>query len=341
MKFMFILLVLLLGGSAKANDIVDVHGVNHHVAKEIKKRYEKRVQHIETKLMKEFSTVGANVQNPQRVQQWLNQKNQLVQEIKQHGHFAFVDLQTVNYPGKKNIYTTIEIVQSNQKNRLSFIPPKTYQSTGPKRHDLIELMIVYQHKAMRLLMSNQLDLHDQTCPVYHCTVPFTHPTLKPYLALFNQGVIHEKPLIIETLNHDKNPERRAAAAFLVGHFHDPHEIITLLLPHVTDQHDGVRNNVLRVIGETIARAHITEINALPFLTLLDSPYVTDRNKALLVLLTMADSEYGKKQIIKHGRARLLTLHHLKQPNNHDIAEMILKKTGLRTGLHSHGSESNG
>lgn len=307
------------------NDIVDVYGVNQETATAIKQHYARRVRDVEMTLMTEFINMTIGIQHPKRFQQLLKLKNQLIQDIKQNGHFAFVDLQTVNYPGKQTIYTTIEIVPQNKPERLGFIPNKSPHSIGFKQHDLIDRMITYQNKAMQLLITNQIDLRDHTCPVYHCTVPFNHPTLKPYLAIFNSGVLHEKKNIIHALNHDQNPERRAAAAFLIGHFTNPHEILSLLSLHVNDQDDGVRNNVLRVIGETISKAHITNINTLPFLKLLDSPYVTDRNKALIVLLTAADSESGKQQIIQNDKGHLLSLFRLKQPNNHDIAYGILKK----------------
>lgn len=73
------------------------------------------------------------------------------------------------------------------------------------------------------------------------------------------------------------------------------------------------------------RSKITDVNALPFIALLDSPYVTDRNKALLVLLALADSKSGKKQIEQNHHGRLTNIANLKQPNNRDVAQMILNK----------------
>ncbi|MDP3706044.1 MAG: HEAT repeat domain-containing protein [Legionellaceae bacterium] len=332
MKIIIILITTLIFGPLWANkpfskltDIVDVYGVNHETAHSIKQRYASRVRTVEMQLMVEFMNSTVGIHHPKRFQHLLEQKNKLIQDIKENGHFSFVDLQTVNYPGKQTIYTTIEIIPKNRPERLRLIPNKSPHPVESKQHDVIDDMITYQNKAIQLLITNQLDLTDRTCPVYHCIVPFTHPTLKPYLTLFNVGVSQKKKDIIHALNHDQNPERRAAAAFLIGHFADPHDIVALLSSHVTDPDDGVRNNVLRVIGETISKANLTDINTLPFLKLLDSPFVTDRNKALIVLLTAADSESGKQQITLNGRQRLLTLLQLKQPNNHDIAYSILKK----------------
>ena len=88
---------------------------------------------------------------------------------------------------------------------------------------------------------------------------------------------------------------------------------------------AMKNNAIRVIGETMNRANISNINMVPFLNLLNSPYNTDRNKALYVLLAAAESPSSKKLIIQQGSRNLLAMLKLKQPNNHDISYQLLKK----------------
>jgi len=186
-------------------------------------------------------------------------------------------------------------------------------------------MMQFNHLELQLMMNNQLDLENDTCPVYHCITGFKHPQLKPYLSVFNQGVIKQRKLILQTLNQDKDPERRAAAAFLIGHFQNPKDILSLLMPHVNDSNDHVRNNVMRVIFATMEKAKISKIDTKPFLHLLDSPYSTDRNKALAVLLRAAEDPQTQQSLRHNGRDKLLALLALKQPNNHHTAYLILKK----------------
>ena len=111
----------------------------------------------------------------------------------------------------------------------------------------------------------------------------------------------------------------------MGHFKNPREIISVLSSHVDDQNDGVRNNVMRVIGETVDRAKLKEIDITPFLNALDSPYTTDRNKALLVLSAAVNTASSKKLALQKGGDKLLAILRLQQPNNHDTAYIILKK----------------
>ena len=82
---------------------------------------------------------------------------------------------------------------------------------------------------------------------------------------------------------------------------------------------------MRVMGEMLLKTHITKLDAKPFIDLLQSPYDTTRNKSLLVLYTLADSELNQQEIIRYGRHSLLALLALKQPNNHEFAYAILKK----------------
>ena len=217
----------------------------------------------------------------------------------------------------RDIYTTVEVVSKNDKDRLRFIDKPIRPSLQKSKQDLISKMIDFQSTWGELFLTNQLDLKDIECPFYHCLPGSRHPKLKDKFDLFNARAIKEKNLILSTIKNDPNPERRKAAIFLMGHFDDPKEIISILNNHITDPDNGVRNAAMRVIGVTMQTAKIHEIDVLPFLSLLDSPYDTDRNKALLILSNAASVKTSKDLIIQHGKDRLISLLRLKQPNNHD------------------------
>ncbi|KTD22288.1 Uncharacterised protein [Legionella lansingensis] len=315
---------LVMSMHAIAENIVDVYGAEFRVSEEIIRKYANAVGEIEGLLQNAAKTIRHGMVNSE-VNKILLKKKLLAEKIKEESDFLFVDFDTVFYPNNKNQYTTIEVVNKTQADRLRFIHPVVNDKNYQSKNDLIDHMINFERLEMELLMNNQLDTRDVSCPVYHCFSGFHHPKLKPYLKVFNAGAIKEKKLIVQTLNHDPHPERRAAAAFLMGHFPHPEEIISLLLPHVNDPYGLVRNNVIRVIAATMAKAKITQIDVIPFLELLDSPEDTDRNKALYVLLTAAESEPTKKVIAQKGGQRLLALLQLKQPNNHEPAYHLFKK----------------
>jgi hypothetical protein len=325
-------LTLSMGLCAAVTDIVDVYGINKKEANKILKQYSKEIAEIEPIILQEVMKPSSLKNFSQRLKTSVERKYALLQEISKKNGYLFVDFQTVLYPQNDTYYTTIEIVDKKHPERMHFV------STMPMRHstdnsnkkssshkaDVIDAMHKYTHDGLKMVFRHELGTNTD-CPVYHCLAGFDHPKLKPYLARFNKAVIDDKKLIIETLRHDKNAERRTAAAFLVGHFKDPHEIIKVLTPSVVDKDDGVRNGAIRVIASTMSTAHIKDIDVAPFLTTLDSPYTTDRNKALLVLLDAADSQTSKQIILQKGGDKLLELLELQQPNNHETAYLILKK----------------
>ncbi|STX39349.1 HEAT repeat domain-containing protein [Legionella feeleii] len=319
-RVLLLTLGLLCSLTIEANSIVDIYGLDEKQSEKIIKKYANKVATIEGL----FLNRRREKNNDSDLDTLLLKKKALLNEIKNEGDFLHVDFNTIFYPGNKNQYTTIEIVQKDQPERLRYINAE-YAKNYKLKDDLINQMITFCNLEFQLMINNQLNLKDISCPVYHCISGFHHPKLKPYLEIFNTGAIKEKKLIINTLNEDPDPSRRAAAAFLLGHFKDPNEIISLLMMHVKDRDSGVRNNVIRVIAATMFKAKINHIDVLPFLDLLASPETTDRNKALGVLAKAAESQDEKKIIIQKGGENLLAILKIKQPNNHDIAYLILKK----------------
>ncbi|MBA2650122.1 MAG: hypothetical protein H0U75_11145 [Legionella sp.] len=263
------------------------------------------------------------------LQQQISEKgNELKRLVAKVNGYLYIDFQIISYPDEANkLYLTIEIIDKKHPDRLRFLNETSKTTTALERKvhkdDVIESMIRYQAIALDLILQQKFS-YPNSCPVYHCILGFDHPKLISYLPIFNQGVINNKALIIETLKHDGNTDRREAAAFLVGHFSDPNEILTTLLPFVDDKVEGVRNNAMRVIGSTIAKSKISNFDIHPFLNVLDSPYATDRNKALYIIFVASKSKPLGQVINQKERDTLVSLLRLKQPNNHDWAYLILK-----------------
>lgn len=325
-RTLFFLLFLFYSNISSAINAIEIYGAEDKVSEIILKRYIKEIETVESELDKErLAETITGKENTKKIDT-LNAKETLLQEkIKKDGQFLFVYIHTTSYPTEKTSYTTIEVVQKNQPERLRFVNPETPINNVPHTLDLIDKMIEYNELGDKLAATHQLDPYDYSCPAYHCVYGFTHRKLKPYLQIFNAGALNQRELILDTLNKDMNPERRATAAFLVGHFTDPKEILSILLPHVNDNYAVVRNNVMRVISATMSKAHISDINVEPFLDLLNSPYGTDRNKALGTLFEATASKSAKEIIIQKGKENLLALLRLKQPNNHEYAYLILRK----------------
>lgn len=338
MKLYLLILAGLMMGDVSAAITVDVYGTSPLHAKSILKHYGKRVGRLEAQLNQEALHLKDNEEASEKLKKIFEERENIRQKIQHEGNYLYVNFSTIMYPKNKRSYTTIEVVKSSEPDRMKFALPLSHHVSGaiehPIKNDLIETMQEFQTLEFDLITSNQIDMRDTSCPVFHCVTGFHHPKLQPYLKRFNEGALKDRQLILDTLNHDPEPKRRSAAAFLMGHFKDPHEVIKKLEPHVFDQDDGVRNDVMRVISGTLTTAKIHDINPRPYLTLLSSPSDLDRNKALLVLVSASESKANQSIIIKEGGQQLIALLELKQPNNHDPAYDVLKNiSGKNYGSH--------
>jgi hypothetical protein len=324
-RFVVLMLMLVTFLNLNAENIVDVYGADLEISDEIIKKYGAQIGNIEAQMIKSAASMSENDAGEYFLKYIFPKKNQLIRKIQHDYRLAYVDFDTILYPNDKNLYTTIEIVGRNDKERIKFIHNQPILKEALSKQDVINKMLKYQHTEFQLMLNNQLDTKNSICPIYHCLPGFSHPKLKHYFTLFSTEATQDKNLIINTLGSDPNSERRVAAIYLMGYFKDPKEIILLLTSYINDEDSGVRNAAMRVLGETMRKAKIYQINVLPFLSLLDSPYDTDRNKALLILWNAANLNSTKETIIRYGQKRLLMLLQLKQPNNHDLAYAILKK----------------
>ncbi|KTD33577.1 hypothetical protein Lnau_2328 [Legionella nautarum] len=325
-KIIIFIFIYAFSSIINAENIVDVYGVNPNISESVIKNYGSQVGEIEAKFTNEIIKLSNGSKDEKALNSILLRKNELIEKIKQKYSFSFVDFNTVLYPNDKNTYTTIEVITQNDKSRLRFVHKKTPNTLNQKpKHDLITKMIEFQQIQGQLMLNNQFGTKGIECPVYHCLPNFDHPELKDLFSLFNSSVVKEKELILSTINHDSDPERRTAAVYLMGYLNEPNEIISFLTDHILDIDEGVRNAAMRVIGETMLKAKIAQINVLPYLSLLESPYETDRNKALLVLCQAVSSKQSRELIIRQGKSRLLSLLRLKQPNNKNAVYELLKK----------------
>jgi len=325
-RIIFLMLNATLVFNVAAKSIVDVYGTDSVKSRQILDKYQKRIgvsAYALDKAIKNMSKDGIPaLSNEDRLK-----VKKLKEEIKNEFGFSYVDLDTIFYPGEKNIYSTVEVVEKKHEDRMRFVSStntKSYVTNKPK-NDLINQMITYSNLGMQLSVTQQIDPKVEKCSVYHCTVGFEHPKLKHYLKTFNVGAVKERKLILDTLSSDTDLDRRTAAIFLVGHFTDPNEIISIVTPLVNDNSEQIRNDAMRVMGSTMRRANISKIDVYPFIKLLDSPYDTDRNKALFVLSEASKNKENVSKVIRYGRYSLLENLRLKQPNLHGWSYRILKQ----------------
>lgn len=322
----YVLGMMLITLKASAAYTVDMFGDDSVRGKKILEKYQASLIDLEQKKMTLLEKQPENV-SEQEKQSLKKEMSDLYDTIKQEGDYLYVNDEVVVYPGNDMRYITLEVIQKRDGYRMDWVNPSNYEGVPNDEkppHDIIQAMIDYDDIGTRLLIKNQLDLADLDCPRYHCTFGFKHPDLKRFRIQFDEAQEKYRDIIIKGLS-EKNPQRRAAAVFLVGEFHSPKMIFDTLLPHVNDIDPIVRNNVVRVLGDTMLRSKDYHIDVRPFIHLLHSPFETDRNKALAVLWAATHVKEQRVIIKEYGKPVLEALAKLKQPNNHDFAQMILEK----------------
>lgn len=205
---------------------------------------------------------------------------------------------------------------------------KNNRSKHPDAHvtseinDLINKWGKYEEESLQRFSKNSIQ---PKCPVYHCVFSgFQTEADFKLLEYFNKSVKTNKEQLIEILRSDADDIKRARVAYLLGHLQSPDEIISIMLDRVDDRSSFVRNNTMRVLSETMRYSKKTNINLEKVIKALSSPSTTDRNKAGGIIYMTAIDKNNHEYIIKNAGSALIKMLKLKQPNNHDIAYLILK-----------------
>jgi hypothetical protein len=95
-------------------------------------------------------------------------------------------------------------------------------------------------------------------------------------------------ILVDVLRHASDGSQRAIAAHVLGYARDKRKVAKILTPAAADPKDDVRNNATRALGVIASYALLhpeqkIEIDARPFIPMLNSIVWSDRNKSLFVL----------------------------------------------------------
>lgn len=288
----------------KERVMLDVYGTQQISANKIKKQFNREIKQIATILQ---STESLN--SKKNIQLFSKLMTNIISEIKKEGDFAYVNLSPILYPGDPVVHITIDIVDKKDQKRLSYFYSRP-SGNIPDPHQLIKTWLEYER-------AGRYDIFKNACLTRHCLYGFND-------AYFDQLVPSNKLAITTVLRKDKNDHKRAVAAFLLAHIKDSHELVKILTYSIRDPNPVVRNNVMRVLGETL------NSNPISFpieeaVKALDFPTTTDRNKALMIIAALVKQPRYAAYVAKHAKPQLLAELKLSQPNVHLLAYQILKK----------------
>lgn len=253
----------------------------------------------------------------------------IIKKVNTLGDFSVATISTISYPKNQTTYSTLDLVQKTDSNRLPKSPTRNEIKISKKSEGLKNLFQVwnnYNKRVLTLINQNKLDMKVRSCPVIHCAWGFDENEQKNDVPKLKEGAAKYKKQLIEIIKYSNNDEERGEAIFILANTKDYHEIVNLMISLTNDHSEVVRNNSMRVLGAITSKYDVPNLDIHRILLALNYPNVTDRNKASYVLWDIIRKDKSTHPlVIKESGTTLINLLKLKQPNNHDYAYLILKE----------------
>lgn len=243
-------------------------------------------------------------------------------------HFAFVKVSPISYFGESSeagkVFITIDVVDADDAGRLTFAPAPAKVTADPV--GLVAAWLEYEKVVWSLIQSGAHKPPFTCKGGMHCGFGFNHPDLEAREDVFIDKVPGHVAELVTVLHDDRDPDRRAAAAFLLAYGTDRTQIIDALVPSIDDPSGPVRNNVLRVLVMIQQRADTVVVPLPAVMRAMRFPTTTDRNKAAYALVEIAKRAGAddRARILRDLGDVLVAMAAMQQPNNRDPAVEILK-----------------
>lgn len=308
-------------------DTFDIYGVGPEIQNKIISCCMKTIeQYITLKEKLTFSSIEEfkkNYRKPMIIERALFKK------IKKLGNFNSLEFSSIYYPHDQKFYTTLDIVQASDKERLpSPATPRTKNEIA-KSEDLQRLFKVwtdYENRSFELVKANTLNSSLRSCPFVHCTFGFTNKELREDVPILQKGATQYKTQLIDIIKNGNDMTERGQAIYLLANTNRSSDLPKILIQYTDDSDVLIRNNAMRVIAEIASKSKLNGLDFHPIFKALNYPNVTDRNKASSIILALVQKDKSlHSEVIKKCGETLINLLKLKQPNNHDNAYSILKE----------------
>lgn len=251
-------------------------------------------------------------------------RERIERELTTAWKLGWVRLSWMDYynSGEHVAYVTVDMVEKNDiKTRMPWRAIK-----GDTLHDpagLLNLWRTYTETGWSLVRNGDMTLDRAPCPAFYCQWGSQKPELKALEDRFIAMVPERKGELIRVFRDEKSPERRAEAVYLLSYISNAKDVLLLLQDALQDPDLEVRAAAMRVFSD-MAIYHKDVVLPIEQLTAaLDYPTVEDRNKALAVMVGLADNPLYRAYLLRHAAENLVRLLELKQPANHDLAYAVL------------------
>lgn len=259
--------------------------------------------------------------------------DKIVDEIKKISGATLVELSTILYPERTIRYTTVDIVKEDEIFRIPKAPKRSITnnlSINTKVNNLFLIWNDYNIKNSILFNTGRLKKDTKKCPASHCVWGFDDNEMNKYYTILHRQSKKYEATLQNIILHSSDELQRGDAIFILANSDNYVSTVDFLIEFIDDESDLVRNNAMRVIAAILAKHKVKAPPLNKIIQALNYPYVTDRNKAAYLLLSVARNDASTHdEIIKSSGDTLIKLLKLKQPNNHDLSYQILRTISHR------------
>jgi len=242
----------------------------------------------------------------------------LDRRLRNSGKFAFAQISSTIYGDHKD-YLTVDIVEFGEENRLKLNPAPTGNVAVPQ--EVLDWIHRYQKVSLESFENNPRRLRDLEDGHYLDS----DPAVRKYEERMLVMVPENYDVLVKALREDKDDDKRASCAMLLGWAKDKKAVIVPLEAALKDPSVEVRANAARsLIPIAYYAAHTAIFFPLdPVLDLLHHPTSPDRTKALAILLQLAEDKDLHETIRENAGALLVKMVGIKQPVQREHAVVLL------------------
>jgi len=162
-----------------------------------------------------------------------------------------------------------------------------------------------------------------SCPGFFCLWGSPTPELAALEKKIAAGAPSDRKLLERVLEREADPRKRAAALYVLAYLPEGKEVVDLCFASLSDPAEEVRAAALQILSDVALYHKGVLIDLSKILPVLDYPTISDRSKALSVLVGLGDNPSYKPLLLTRGTPYLLGLLRLRQPSNHDLAFTLL------------------
>jgi hypothetical protein len=218
------------------------------------------------------------------------------------------------------MYATFDIVDEADRGRLAFAPVQTKVVSDPG--GLLAGWKSYYELGSALARRGQMPVDRPDCPGFYCLWGGVTPELDALQKKFIAGAASKERELRTVLAHDADPERRAAALFVLSYGPRGEKVVESALAALKDSSSVVRGAGLSVLADIVNHRKDLRVDVDLIIPLLDDPSGSVRGKTLGLLVPMVDEPSSRKKILA-AAPRLIQILKLTEPGSHDLAYTVL------------------